>query len=316
MKNILVTGSLAFDFIMDFPDSYENHILPDKIKTLSVSFLVDNLNKNFGGIAGNIAYTLALLDQKTTILACAGEKDFAGYKSHLEKVKIDTSSIKIIPDEFSANAFMITDKNNCQIAGFYPGALAHDTSLSLKNAGKIDFVVVAPTVPDAMEKFAKEAKELNIPYLYDPAQQIPRISKEQLMAGIDGAEIVIGNDYELALIQEKTGFSKKQLLTKTKILITTLGEKGSLIETEKESITVGIAKAEKFVDPTGAGDAYIGGFLAAYLNDKDLKTAGERGTTAASFVIEKYGTQNHNFTSETFKKRSIQISGDVVESVK
>lgn len=307
MKNVLVTGSLAFDFIMDFPDSYENHILPDKIKTLSVSFLVDNLNKNFGGIAGNIAYTLALLNQSTSILASAGEKDFSGYKAHLEKINIDTSHIKIVPDEFSANAFMITDKNNCQIAGFYPGALAHDTSLSLKNAGKADFVVVAPTVPDAMEKFVEETKELKIPYLYDPAQQIPRISKEQLIHGIDGAEIVIGNDYELALILEKTGWTKKELLGKTKILITTLGVKGSTIETEKGSITVGVAKPEKIIDPTGAGDAYIGGFLAAYLTDKDLKTAGAWGATAASFAIEKYGTQNHTFTKDSFQKRQETI---------
>lgn len=316
MENILVTGSLAYDYIMDFPDSYENHILPDKIKTLSVSFLVDNLNKNFGGVSGNIAYTLALLKANPYILASAGEQDFPEYKNHLEKHNIPLDLITVVEKEFTANAFMITDKNNCQIAGFYPGALAKDDLLSIKEAVKktqIDFIVVAPTVPTAMAKFVKEAKELGIPYLYDPAQQIPRIAKEELIDGIEGAEILIGNDYELELVMEKTGFTKKQLLGKVYILITTLGDKGSCIETKSENLTVGIAKPEKIIDPTGAGDAYIAGFLSGFINEKNLLACGEIGATAASFAIEKYGTQNHYFTSETLKKRSMQNFGDMVE---
>lgn len=300
---ILVTGSLAFDYIMDFPGSFEENILPNKLKTLSVSFLAKNFSKNFGGVAGNIAYNLALLKQKSIILASAGKKDFNLYEKHLEKVNVDTSLINKVNNEFSANMFMITDKNNCQIAGFYPGAMSKDSNLIINSSHNFSFAVISPTVPIAMSNFVQQLKKLNILYLYDPAQQIPRISKEELIEGINGAEIVIANDYELALIMKKTGFSKNEVLKKVKILITTLGEKGSLIETFDKKVLVGIAKPKQIIDPTGAGDAYIAGFVYGYLNNYDLKTCGQIGATLSSCAIEKYGTQNHNFNLEEFKKR-------------
>lgn len=305
MKHTVVTGSLAFDFIMDFPGSYEEHILPDKIKTLSVSFLVDNLNKNFGGTAGNIAYTLALLKQKPKIVASAGEKDFDTYKLHLEKFGVDTTLINEVANEFTASAYIMTDKNNCQIAGFYPGAMKQDETLSI---GETDFLIVAPTTPQAMDNFVTEAKKKHVPYLYDPAQALPRLQGASLEAGIAGADIVIGNDYEIALILEKTRLSKKELLTKTKIVVTTLGDKGSMIATSDQQFTIGIAKAEKVVDPTGAGDAYIAGFTAGYLDKLPLEMCGKMGAVAASFAIEKYGTQNHTFTNEKFNDRLNKIS--------
>lgn len=301
MKNVVVTGSLAFDYIMDFPGKFEEHILPHKIKALSVSFLVNNLNKNFGGVSGNIAYNLALLGQKTTILASAGSKDFAGYKSHLEKTGVDVSKINEVNDEYSATAYIMTDKTNSQITGFYMGAMSSDDILSLPSDSS--FVVVAPTNPLAMEKFVKEAKKYNIPYLFDPAQQIPALQGETLHEGVDGAEIVIGNDYEIALIQKRTGLSKKELLNKAKTVVTTLGEKGSLIETKKQQIKVGIVKPKAIVDPTGAGDAYIAGFIAGYTRQLSLQICGQLGATAAVYAIENYGTQNHTFTREEFNDR-------------
>ncbi|MBI2074514.1 MAG: carbohydrate kinase family protein [Candidatus Levybacteria bacterium] len=311
MKKIVVTGSLAFDYIMDFPQSFEENILPDKLKTLSVSFLAHNFSKNFGGVAGNIAYNLALLKQQSFILSSAGENDFETYKKHLEKVEVLTHYINEVRNEFTANMFMITDKNNCQIAGFYPGAMRKDVDLSIEK--DTDFVVIAPTMPDAMNKFVNQTKKLGIPYLYDPAQQIPRITKEQLENGVDGAEILIGNDYELALISKKTGITKEQLLGKNKIVITTLGEKGSLIEKKSEKYNVGVAKPLKIVDPTGAGDAYIAGFLTGYLKNLELKVCGQIGATAAVYAIEQYGTQKHKFTIDEFKKRYVQAFEEMVE---
>lgn len=308
--NIVVTGSLAFDYIMDFPQSFEENILPDKIKTLSVSFLAHNFSKNFGGVAGNIAYNLGLLQLQPFILSSAGKRDFAFYKKHLKKAGVDTSWIHIVPKEFTANMFLITDKNNCQIAGFYPGAMNNDSALLLSEIQKhtpIDFLIVAPTVPTAMRNFVAEAKNRLIPYLYDPAQQIPGIEKQDLQNGIEGAEILIGNDYELALLMKKTGFSKTHILKKTKLLITTLGEKGSLIETKDKQIVIESIKVSRVIDPTGAGDAYIAGFVSSYLQGKDLLACGKTGATLASFAIEKYGTQNHRFGISQFQKRYTQL---------
>lgn len=316
MKNVVVTGSLAFDHIMDFPQSFEENILPEKLKTLSVSFLVSKFDKNFGGVAGNIAYNLGLLNYKTIILSSAGQKDFSPYKKHLQKIGADINFINVLRNDFTANMFVITDKNNCQIAAFNPGAMSKDAQLKLKPISEktsIDFLVISPTAPKAMNNFVHQAKKLKIPYLYDPAQQIPRIEKEELKNAINNAEILIGNDYEIALILKKTDFSKKQILEKVKIVITTLGEKGSLIETKETKLKVGIVKPQKIVDPTGAGDAYIAGFLAGYVKDSPLHVCGQIGATAATYVIEYYGTQKHNFTIAEFKKRYKLAFGKTLE---
>lgn len=305
MKKVLVTGSLAYDFIMDFPDSFESHILPEKLKTLSVSFLVDNFSKNFGGVAGNIAYNLSLLGTPSAILASAGKNDFAPYLLHIREANVDHRLIKAVTDEFTANMFVMTDKNNCQIAGFYPGAMKEDANLKITTAmaSQFDFLIISPTMPSAMSSFVKQAKKWKLTYLYDPAQQIPQLSPSELIAGIDGAEILIGNDYELSLIMKKTKLTKKEILQKVNILITTLGEEGSLIETKGETLKIGIAKPKTVVDPTGAGDAYIAGFLSGYLEDKTLKIAGQIGATAAVYAIENYGTQKHTYTKQQFQKR-------------
>lgn len=313
MKNVLVTGSLAFDHIMDFPGTFEEHILPHKLKTLSVSFHLQNLNKNFGGVAGNIAYNLALLEKTPIILASSGKKDFDTYAKHLQKAGIDTEFITRIKNEFTANAFLITDKNNCQIAGFYAGALSKDSKLKIEpihRTQKIDFLVIGPTEPSAMNNFVLEAKKLGIPYLYDPAQQTTQVKKDNLINGISSAEILICNDYELALILKKTKLTKNEILKKVKILITTLGEKGSLIETENKTSVVGIVKPKKIVDPTGAGDAYIAGFLAGYVRKNPLHICGQMGATLATYAIENYGTQKHKFTIEQFKGRYKETFGE------
>lgn len=312
LKKILVTGSLAFDHIMDFPESFEENIIPEKLKALSVSFLAKNFSKNYGGVAGNIAYSLALLGQKVAILASVGQMDFAPYQKHLRKTGVDLSFVCQKKETFTANMFMITDINNCQIAGFYPGAMSVDRELSVRKTfktQKFDFAVIAPTVPEAMGLFVKEVKMLDIPYLFDPAQQIPRLSSEQLKEGLNGAEILICNDYERALITKKTGFSEKQILARVKILITTLGEKGSRIQTGTQKFEIGISNPRQVVDPTGAGDGYIAGFLAGYLGGFPLQTCGQLGATVATCAIEHYGTQKHKFTLAEFKNRYKEAFG-------
>lgn len=311
MKKIVVTGSLAFDYIMDFPGKFEEHILPHKIKALSVSFLVNNLNKNFGGVSGNIAYNLALLGQKPTILASAGNKDFLNYKMHLQKHGVDISHINEVNGEFTATAYIMTDKTNSQITGFYMGAMSSDNKLFLPSDSS--FVVIAPTNPLAIEKFVAEARKHHIPFLFDPAQQIPRLTSEQLQDGVEGAEIVIGNDYEIALVLEKTRLSKKQLLEKAKIVVTTLGEKGSLIETKDQQVKAGVVKPKTIIDPTGAGDAYIAGFIVGYTLQLPLQICGQLGATAAVYAIEQYGTQNHTFTRDEFNDRYKKAFDEALE---
>lgn len=300
---ILVTGSLGFDHIMDFPGTFEEHILPEKLKTLSVSFLVHTLNKNFGGNAGNIAYNLTLLGNDPIILSSAG-KDFAPYKKWFLKNNITTAFINEVRSKYTGNFFVITDKNDCQIAGFYPGAMAQDLKLSIKKIQpKPEFAVISPTMPQAMTRFIRECKNLGISYLFNPAQQLVRLNKEQLMTGVDGAEILMINDYELEVLFRKTGLDRPRLKKMVKVIITTLGNKGSIIETVAGSTKVKAAKPSKVVDPTGAGDAYVAGFLTGYLKGYDLKVCGQMGGTAAVYAIEVYGTQNHKFTKSSFVKR-------------
>lgn len=314
MKKIAVTGSLAYDYIMDYPQTFEENILPHKLKTLSVSFLVENFSKNFGGVAGNIAYNLSLLGLEPILLASVGEKDFDVYRLHLLENGIIVNHINIVENEFSANVFIMTDKNNCQIAGFYPGASRMDHTLKIpKIQKKPSFAVIGPSVPKAVENFVKQAKQLNIPYLFGPAQQIPGLTATQIKNGVDGAEIVIGNDYELSLIAKKTGLSKSKILKNSKVIVTTLGERGSLIETKNKSYKVGVAAPKKIVDPTGAGDGFIAGFLAGYLNKLSLDKCAALGATVATYAIENYGTQKHSFTIEELKKRYKQAFKEVLE---
>ncbi|MBI2012088.1 carbohydrate kinase family protein [Candidatus Daviesbacteria bacterium] len=298
---ILVTGSLAFDYIMDFPGSFADHIDPKKIHILNLSFLVNTLKKEKGGTAGNIAYTLALLKQRVGILSCAGN-DFDDYKIFLEKNGVDTSNIKIIPNEGSAMAFITTDKNDNQITGFYPGSMNFDKDLQIENP-KPDFLIIAPTSTEAMINFAKQALKLNIPYMFDPGMQLPRFSNEELNKGIKSAKILIGNDYEIGLIKSRLKLSDDDLLKIVEILIITLGAQGSIIKIRSKEFKISPAVPKEVVDPTGAGDAYRSGFITGYLNNLDLEICGQMGSLTACFAIEKYGTTNHQFSKEEFKKR-------------
>ncbi|MBI2028855.1 carbohydrate kinase family protein [Candidatus Gottesmanbacteria bacterium] len=299
---IFVTGSLAFDYIMDFPGKISDQIVPDKIHNISLSFLVDKLQEERGGTAGNIAYSLSLLKAKSSILACAG-RDFALYKKFLSKNGIETKYIKIIKNDYSARAYITTDVNHNQITGFYPGALRNDSNLTLPKLDKnTDFVIIAPTDPTAMGNYINFCTKFNIPFMFDPGMQLPRISIDDLRKGMRMSRILVGNDYEMALIKKKLNINNLQPHG-SQILITTLGKEGCEIITIKQKYRVPAAKLDKVLDPTGAGDAFRAGFVAGYIRSLPLESCGRMGCLVAVYAIEKYGTTNHKFNLNEFKKR-------------
>ncbi len=310
MKKVIITGSLAFDLIMDFPGKFAEHIDPSKLHILNISFLVESLKKERGGNSGNIAYTLSLLGVASGILSNAGD-DFEPYAKFLKQHNIGIKNIKILPGESTATAVIMTDQSDNQISAFYPGAMKQNINLSLKSINpKPDFVIITPDLPEAMSKFALECKELSIPYLYDPGMQLPRLSDSQLSEGISGAQILIGNDYEMGMILKRLKLFEEDLVNRVGILITTLGERGSLIRTSDMKLQIPSAKPDEVVDPTGAGDAYRSGFLAGFLRGLDLKVCGQIGSIASCYAIEKYGTTNHTFTIEEFSKRYQENFGE------
>ena len=298
---ITVTGSLAFDHIMDFPGKFADHIMPDKIHQINLSFLVNTLSKQKGGTAGNIAYNLALLKIPVGVVGVVGV-DFLEYAKFLQKSGVDISQIKTIDNNLTSSAFIMTDKADNQITAFYPGAMDHAASLSLENK-EADLVVISPNNPQAMINFCRECQKNNIPYMLDPGMQLPALSPENLKNMLKGAQILIGNDYEISLLKEKLSLDDKQLLNQVKILITTLGDKGSTIQTPDETVQVNAGKPAEVIDPTGAGDAYRAGFLAGFTKKLDLKVCGQMGSVAACYAVEKYGTTSHAFSLEEFKER-------------
>ncbi|MBI2039725.1 carbohydrate kinase family protein [Candidatus Microgenomates bacterium] len=315
---ITVTGSLAFDHIMDFPGIFAEHIMPDKIHQINLSFLVNTLKKQKGGTAGNIAYNLALLTVPVSIVGAVGA-DFSSYEEFLKQAGVDTSHIMVLEDESTSSAYIMTDKSDNQITAFYPGAMTENPSLSLE--ANSDLVVISPNDPKAMVNFANQCQTLNIPYMLDPGMQLPTLDAEDLKNMLNGATILVGNDYEISLLSDKLQVTSDKLLKKVKVLITTLGEKGSIIQTAgfpdspsrsqsppgRWSIKAG--KPSEVVDPTGAGDAYRAGFLAGYTKGFDLKTCGQMGSVASCYAVEKYGTTSHKFTVQEFCERYRQNFG-------
>jgi len=300
---LIVTGSLSFDHVMSMPGRFKDYLMPEKLHIINVSFLMDTFRLDKGGTAGNQAYSLALLGLKPILLGSAG-KDFFEYKRHLDKAGVNTSRIKMYRKQVTATGFAMTDKNNNQVWGFYSGAMKEDAHLSLLDKAKEnDFVVLAPTDPRAMEKYVDECCQIKCRFLFDPAFQTPRLKINKLKKGALKAKIVIGNDYEIALLLKRLKLAKRQLLKPGKILITTLGSKGSIIETKEARYKIPIAKPDNSSDPTGAGDAYRAGFLAGYLRGLSLPESGRMGSLAATYSVEKSGTQTHKFSLSSFKRR-------------
>nr|WP_321257398.1 carbohydrate kinase family protein [uncultured Pseudodesulfovibrio sp.] len=307
--NIYVTGSLAFDRIMSFPDKFSNHILPDKIHILNVCFLVDGLTERFGGTAGNIAYSLALLDEKSVILSQVG-KDFATYDERLHHFGFSVEGIRTLDQEFTAGAYITTDQSDNQITGFNPGAMKYPCQYDMSKINGNDALgIISPGNLGDMIDHPKYYRENKIPFIFDPGQQIPAFTSEQLKEAFLGAEILITNDYELEMIMNTTGMSKDDILDSVAYLVTTLGEKGSVVNCNGEETFVDVVPAEAVVDPTGAGDAFRSGLLKGLSMGKTVVDACKLGATCATYAVEKNGTQEHSFTMDEFTARYEAVFG-------
>lgn len=301
--DILISGSVAYDYLMTFPGLFHEQILPERLKSISLSFLVDNMSKQKGGIAPNIAYTMALLGEKPRLFATVGE-DFEDYRAWLERYGVDTTWAKVVPGKFTASFFATTDRVNAQIASFYPGAMGDAATLSLKSVPDCpELVIISPTDPSAMKKHAAECRELGIPYLYDPSQQVLRLDGAELARDMDGAHFLFVNDYEFGLISKKTGLDLAAMLKIVDIIVVTKGAEGAVIYTRNEEVNIPVIPEERVVDPTGVGDAFRGGFLAGYSHGFDWNLCGQMGSLAAVYCLEQNGTQNHHYTCEQFVNR-------------
>lgn len=301
--NILLTGSVAYDYLMTFPGLFKEQILPERLEKISLSFLVDSMSRQRGGIAPNIAYTMALLGERPRVMATVGE-DFEEYRAWLEKAGVDTSLMEVVPGLFTASFFATTDRANAQLASFYPGAMGVASKQSLTEVQpRPDLVIVSPNAPEAMTKFAAECRELKVPYLYDPSQQILRLEGPELIRDMDGAQFLFVNDYEFGLISKKTGWDLAETLRHVGVVVVTRGKDGADLYTDGKQVFIPTVPERQIVDPTGVGDAFRGGFLAGYARGFDWKLCGQIGSLAAVYCLEQKGTQNHSYTRQEFVAR-------------
>jgi adenosine kinase len=298
----LICGSLAYDTIMVFPDRFAEHILPDKIHILNVAFLVPELRREFGGCAGNIAYNLHLLGDAGYPMATAG-RDFDAYAHWMTKAGVPQDYIRIIETEHTAQAFITTDKDDNQITAFHPGAmqLAHVNRVS--EARDIAIGIIAPDGRQGMIEHAAEFAAAGIPFIFDPGQGLPMFDAADLARFIAQATWVAVNDYEWQLMQQKTGWSVREVLEQVRALIVTRGPEGSVIYTPAGEFTIPCAAPERVVDPTGCGDAYRAGLIHGLIHGLDWELTGRIASLMGALKIEVRGTQNHRFTAQEFAER-------------
>lgn len=300
---IVVTGSIAYDYLMTFPGRFADNLVADQLHNISVSFLVKKMTKRRGGTATNIAYTMALLGGKPTVMGTAGQ-DFEEYRAFLEKHGIDTSAILTIEEEYTASFFANTDIEQNQIASFYAGAMDHAGLLSFaEHAPHVELTIVSPNEPQAMQKYMRECKELGIPYIYDPSQQTIWLSGEELVNGLTGCYLLTVNEYEFGLIQEKTGLNKEEILARVGGLLITQGKNGSTLVFEGNEYQFPVVPPTQFIDPTGAGDAFRAGLMRSIQLGLPWEVAGRIAALCSTYAIEYHGTQDHHFTLPEFVTR-------------
>jgi adenosine kinase len=300
---IVITGSIAFDYLMSFPGKFTEHFLPEHMHRVSLSFLVDTMDKRRGGCAPNIAYTLALLGERPLLMATAGE-DFGDYRRWLEAAGVDTSLVAQVGGKFTASFFCSTDEHNNQIASFYTGAMADAGQLSFRSAGECGLAIISPNDPGAMVQYAEECRTLGIPYIFDPGQQCARMSGDELRAGVVGAQLLIVNDYEFELLGQKTGLREADVLMEARALLITRGEQGSSVYTSAAGrVDVPAVTPHRIVDPTGVGDAYRGGLMKGMALGLPLDVCARIGSVAATYALEHLGGQSHAYTWHEFRQR-------------
>jgi adenosine kinase len=300
--SIVVTGSIAFDYLMSFPGKFTEHFLPEHMSRLSLSFLVDTMDKRRGGCAPNIAYTLALLGERPRLMATAGQ-DFDEYRRWLDAAGIDTSLVKEIGGKFTASFFCSTDNASNQIASFYTGAMANAGELSFRTVDDCRLAIVSPNDPGAMLQYAEECRALRIPYIWDPGQQCARMSGSELRDGFTGARLVICNDYEFELMRQKTGVDEAALIEMADALVVTRGEHGCTIFERSRTVHVPAVAPHRVVDPTGVGDAFRGGFMKGMAHGAEYQVCARLGAVAATYALEHLGGQSHAYTWPEFRAR-------------
>lgn len=299
---LIVTGSIAYDYLMSFPGKFTEHFLPEHMQRVSLSFLVDSMDKRRGGCAPNIAYTLALLGERPYLMASAGQ-DFGEYRQWLEAAGIDTSLVLQVPAKFTASFFCSTDTENNQIASFYTGAMANAAELSFRTVADAGLVVISPNDPAAMVQYAEECRTLRIPFIFDPGQQCARMSGNELRDGITGARVVICNDYEFELIRQKTGLAEDDVLNMSEVLIITRGEAGCSLYQAGQRTDIPAVVPNRIVDPTGVGDAFRGGLMKGMATGAPYVVSAQLGSVAATYALEHLGGQSHAYRYQDFKAR-------------
>ena len=308
MASALICGSLAYDTIMVFPDQFKNHILPDKVHILNVSFLVPRMRREFGGCAGNIAYNLKLLGGNPVPMATVGQ-DFATYRAHFEECGISLEFVKELPDLFTAQAFITTDLDDNQITAFHPGAMMRSYENHVRDVPDVGFGIVGPDGYEAMLQNSAEFAECKIPFIFDPGQAMPLFNGKELTQMIEQATYVTVNDYESNLLQEKTGLSEKQIAERVQAYLITRGPKGSEIHSKSGMLQIPAATAIRVVDPTGCGDAYRAGLIYGWMNGMDMATTGRIASLMGALKIENVGPQNQRFDYEQFAEQFRQQFG-------
>jgi adenosine kinase len=302
--DIIATGSIAYDYLMRFPGRFTDYLLHDQLHQVSLSFLVEEMTKHWGGNAANIAFTMAMLGMQPRLMGTVG-RDFPDYRTWLEKHGVDTSTVRQIDDVFTASFFANTDLDNNQIASFYSGAMAYAKNYRLADVynGIPDFVIISPNDPQAMSNLAQECRERDIRFIYDPSQQVARLSGEELHRDMQGAYALVVNAYESEIISKKTGLSLDEIRKSVKVLVITQGARGSHIYTDGEKLEVPAFPPTEIKDPTGVGDAYRAGLMRGIASGWPLRLAGQVGALCATFVLENVGTQSHKFTMAEFIER-------------
>jgi len=304
----LICGSFAYDTIMVFHDHFKNHILPDKVHMLNVSFMVPDMRREFGGCAGNIAYGLHCLGAKAKPMGTVG-KDFAPYADWMDRFAIDRQHIRVIDESFTAQAYITTDMDDNQITAFHPGAMGFSHENKVEDASDVSIGIVSPDGREGMIEHARQFAEAGIPFIFDPGQGMPMFDGDDLLTFIEQATWITVNDYESQLLQERTGLSPHEIAERVEALIVTRGAKGSHIYKHVKRLEIPPATAGQLVDPTGCGDAYRGGLLYGLMNDMDWEVTGRMAGLMGAIKIQTHGTQNYDFSMDEFKDRFKEAFG-------
>ena len=307
--DILVSGSMAYDRIMDFDGKFSDHILPDQLHMINVSFTVNSLTENFGGTAGNIAYSLSLLGEKPRILATIGQ-DYHRYFEWLKQIGVPTQDIRVVDEELTAGAYITTDTQNNQITGFNPGAMKQQSGFAFDTVNPKDcLAIVAPGNLQDMADYTAEHQKRGIFSIFDPGQSLPAWEPAALAKCISQSRMLVCNDYEMEMISNTTGMSRQQVAETVETIVVTKGGDGCDLVTSSGTMEIPVVPADDAVDPTGAGDAFRGGLIKGIVAALPMERAVQMGNVAGHYAVRQWGTQQYSFTMDEFNAKLEQHFG-------